>query len=191
VVAIPRVLPDTNVCYPMSSLDLILRCDEASLLTVLWTEALLAELTRKWVEHNVRSEQACERICEQIRETFVGQDIARAEYESLIATMPGKDPDDHVHAAAAVSRAPVTILTNNVRDFPAQPLAELGVTVMTPDNFFVSMATSHGATLANVIAEMAASRRNPPMTTTEVLEALGRAGMPNFAARIRAAIPAE
>jgi hypothetical protein len=127
VVAIPRVSPDTNVCYPMSLLDLILRCDESSLLTV-------------------RRQQ---------------------------------------------SRAPVTILTNNVRDFPARPLAELGVTVMMPDNFFVSMATSHGASLANVIAEMAASRRNPPMTITEVLEALGRAGMPKFAAGIRAAIRAE
>lgn len=28
--ALTRVLPDTNVCYPISLLDLILRLDEAS-----------------------------------------------------------------------------------------------------------------------------------------------------------------
>jgi PIN domain len=184
-VSIPKVLADTNVCYPLSSLDLILRCDEASLLTVLWTEDLLAELSRKWVEKNVRSEAACERICQQIRDTFVGQDIPRTEYEPLIASMPGKDPDDHVHAAAAVARSPVTILTHNVRDFPAAPLAQRGVTVISPDTFFVTLADTTAASLVDVIVGMAASRRNPPMTAIDVLDALGRAGLPRFATRMR------
>jgi len=34
----------------MSLLDLILRCDESSLIHFLWTEDLLPELNRKWVE---------------------------------------------------------------------------------------------------------------------------------------------
>ena len=138
--ALPRVLPDTNVCYPMSLLDLILRCDEASLISVLWTEDLLGELARTWVANGARSVGAAERICGHIRTTFVGQDVPRAEYESLIADMPGTDPDDHLHSAAAVSRAPVTLLTNNVRDFPQTPLANLGVTVIKPDDFFVDLA---------------------------------------------------
>ncbi len=54
--------------------------------------------------------------------------------------MPGDDIDDHVHAAAAVSGAPVTILTNNARDFPGGPLGELGVTVTTPDDFLVDLS---------------------------------------------------
>ncbi|MHB1533200.1 MAG: hypothetical protein ACYC1D_01040 [Acidimicrobiales bacterium] len=32
-----RVLPDTNVCYPLSLLDLILRADEASLHQIILT----------------------------------------------------------------------------------------------------------------------------------------------------------
>ncbi len=161
---LPRVLPDTDVCYPMSLLDLILRCDEASLIHLLWTEDLLGELSRKWVEHGVRSASDATRICQQIRLTFVGQNIPRAEYESLISQMPGNDIDDHLHAAAAVSRAPVTILTNNVRDFPRGPLGELGVTVETPDDFLVDLLASHPADLLDVVDQMAAARQNPTMS---------------------------
>jgi hypothetical protein len=99
------------------------------------------------------------RICEQIRTTFVGQDVPRAEYESLIAKMPGTDPDDHVHAAAAVCRAPVTLLTNNVRDFPKSPLGDLGVTVIKPDAFFIDLATTNLEDLVVIVSEMATSRR--------------------------------
>ncbi len=81
--------------------------------------------------------------------------------------MPGTDPDDHVHAAAAVSRAPVTLFTNNVRDFPKGPLADLGVSVVKPDAFFVDLAATRLAELIAVVSEMATSRRQPPMRCLE------------------------
>lgn len=41
----PRVLPDTNVCFPISRLDLLLRLDAAMLHKIIWTdERLAAEL---------------------------------------------------------------------------------------------------------------------------------------------------
>ncbi len=172
----------------MSLLDLVLRCDEASLISVLWTEDLLDELTRTWVAKGVRSAVAAERICGHIRTAFVGQDIPRAEYESLISGMPGTDPDDHVHAAAAVSRAPVTLLTNNIRDFPKRPLADLGVSVVKPDAFFVDLATNRLRELIAVVSEMATSRQQPPMSVAEVIDALEGAGVPKFATRLRLAL---
>jgi predicted nucleic acid-binding protein len=187
-VAIPRVLPDTNVCYPISLLDLILRCDEASLISVLWTDDLLDELARVWVRKGVRTKAAAARICAQIRVAFAGQDIPRADYEDLIADMPGADPDDHLHAAAAVSRAPVTLVTNNVRDFPAKPLAELGVTVITPDRFFSALVATHRSRLVEIVSAMSASRRHPPMTVSDVLDALESAGVPGFVAHVRAVV---
>ncbi|HVA61649.1 MAG TPA: hypothetical protein VNG13_14105 [Mycobacteriales bacterium] len=65
--ALRRVLSDTNVCYPISLLDLMLRLDEASLHEIFWTEDLLNELTRKWVGHGIRSREAAARICDDIR----------------------------------------------------------------------------------------------------------------------------
>ena len=112
-----RVLPDTNVCYPISLLDLVLRLDEAELHEIVWTEDLLDELARTWVAKGARSAEAAEKVCGDIRAAFVGQDVPRDAYEHLIASMPGDDMDDHAHAAAAVVRAPCVILTRNLKDF--------------------------------------------------------------------------
>jgi hypothetical protein len=169
----------------MSLLDLILRRDEASLITVLWTEDLLLELEHTWARNHTRSAASAAHVCQQIRTTFIGQGIPRSEYERLIPEMPGNDPDDHVHAAAAVARAPITLLTNNVRGFPKAPLAERGVTVSRPDDFFVELAARHLSDLRQVIHQMASSRRQPPMTAKEVLDALVRSGLTKFAGLLR------
>jgi len=133
----------------------------------------------------VRSFAAAERICDAIRTTFRGQDVPRAEYAGLIAAMPGADPDDHLHAAAAVARSPATILTHNVRHFPATPLARRGVTVRRPDEYLAELAAAHADEIAAAVSQMAADRRRPSMSVDEVLRALGRAGVPRFALHMR------
>ena len=183
--ALRRVLPDTNVCYPISLLDLLLRLDEASLHEILWTEDLLDELSDTWVAHGIRSRLAAGRICDHVRAAFAGQDVAHSEYEHLIATMPGDDLDDHLHAAAAVARAPTTIITANVRDFPAAPLEALGVSVRRPDDYLVELFDNHADEIAHIVVEMAADRRRPPMTPGDVLQSLAGAGVTGFVERLR------
>ena len=183
--ALGRVLPDTNVCYPISLLDLVLRLDEASLHEVLWTEDLLDELAGKWVEHGIRSRAAAERICGHIRAAFADGEVPRDEYRHLIPTMPGGDPDDHAHAAAAVARAPVTLLTQNVRDFPTDPLRALGVTVLRPDDYLTALFDGYAEEIAQVVVEMAADRHRPPMTPSGVLDVLNGAGVTRFADAVR------
>jgi hypothetical protein len=187
-VGLRRVLPDTNVCYPISLLDLLLRLDEASLHEVIWTEDLLGELARTWVEHGARSREAAERICEDIRGAFAGQEVPRAEYEQLIASMPGPDPDDRVHAADAAVRAPSTIITRNVRDFPARALGGRGVIVTRPDDYLVELFEAHTEEIVAVVVEMGADRTRPPMSPQDVLGALSRAGVPRFARRVAEAL---
>ncbi len=153
-----RALPDTNVCYPISLLDLLLRLDEASLHEILWTEDLLRELAGKWVEHGIRTREAADRVCGHIRAAFVDREVLRDEYDHLIATMPGPDPDDHPHAAAAAARAPAAIVTDNVRDFPPAPLGALGVTVLRLDVYLTSLFHDYAEEMAQVVVEMAADR---------------------------------
>jgi hypothetical protein len=180
-VALRRVLPDTNVCYPISLLDLLLRLDEASLHAILWTEELLEELATVWVANGARSREAAERVCADIRAAFAGQEVLRQEYEHLIEMMPGGDPDDRPHAAAAVARAPATILTRKVRDFSSEPLGALGVDVTEPDDYLVEMLRQWPQELMAVLRPMAADRSRPPATPREVLGALDRASMSSFA----------
>lgn len=183
-----RVLPDTNVCYPISLLDLLLRLDEASLHEILWTEDLLSELVEVWVEHGARSRASAESICQAIRDTFPGQDVPRAAYTHLIPLMPGADADDHAHAAAAAARSPATVLTRNLRDFPANPLARYRVSVRTPDDYLTELFAARADEMVLVVQQMAADRRRPPTTVDDVLNALARAGVPRFVQTVRAVL---
>lgn len=181
-----RVLPDTNVCFPISLLDLILRLDEAAFHEVIWTEDLLAELAGVWVAQGARSAASAAKVCEDIRGAFGGQEVPRAEYAHLIDSMPGRDPADHPHAAAAAARAPAVILTSNTADFPEEALAELGVAVRAPDDYLCELLEAHGDALLDVVAEMAEDRRNPKMTVEDVLDALERCGVARLVAGLRA-----
>jgi hypothetical protein len=122
-------------------------------------------------------------VCGNIRRAFVGQEVPRGEYAHLIGAMPGRDVDDHPHAAAAVARAPSTILTANTKDFPTEPLAERRVTVRRPDDYLTELFDRRPDEVVDIVSEMAADRRDPLMTPIEVTDALDRAGVPAFAAR--------
>ncbi len=180
-----RVLPDTNVCFPISLLDLVLRCDEADLHRVVWTEDLLRELEDVWVRKGARTRQSGRRICDLIRSGFPDGEIAGGRYADLIKAMSGPDPDDHVHAAAAVSVAPSVLLTANLSDFPHEGLAARGVRVEHPDAYFTALLDAHGQEVQQIIEEMAAHRRRPKMTREEVVAALEGAGLRAFGEAIR------
>jgi len=81
-VTLRRVLPDTNVCYPLSLLDLLLRLDEVSLHEVIWSEDLLEELREVWVRNGARSLKSARRVCDHIRDSFAGQEVPRPDHEA-------------------------------------------------------------------------------------------------------------
>ena len=180
-----RVFPDTSVCFPISVLDLLLRCDERDLHRIVWSEDLLRELERVWVRQGARSVGSAQAVTAAIRSTFPAQQVDREAYAHLIDLMPGGDPDDHCHAAAAVSVAPAVLLTVNLKDFPARPLGERGVTVLSPDEYATSLLNEHPDDLLVVVADMAGHRRRPPMDVDDVLDALARAGLTKFVATFR------
>lgn len=70
------------------------------------------------------------------------------------------------------------ILTRNLKDFPAEPLASWGVVVREPDEYLIEMFDQYPDEMVGIVGEMASDRSNPPMTTIEIADALGRAGAP-------------
>lgn len=149
-----RVLPDTNVCFPISLLDLVLRCDEADLHRVVWTEDILRELEGVWVRKGARSEESARSICDLIRSGFPDGEIAREQYTELVEAMSGPDPDDHAHAAAAASVAPSVLLTANLADFPNEDMAPRRVRVEHPDDYFTTLLDLHPEEVRQIIHEM-------------------------------------
>lgn len=91
------------------------------------------------------------------------------------------DPDDrHVLAAAMRGRADV-IVTANVRDFPRETLAPLEIAVVHPDDFLLDQLDLTPRVVLEVLREQAAHTRSPPLTSTDLLARLAKAGVPGFA----------
>lgn len=177
-----RVFPDTNVLYPISVADLLLRLGDVALHAIVWSEDLLAEVERVLIEDKGLTTTQAAYFCACIRDEFADGEVRRADYEYLVATMTGKDPEDHAHAAAARVGATV-LLTFNVDDFPAQDVGD--VRVMTPDDYLVEVLDQHTDTVLGVLEDMGAQRRDPqPVSAT--LAALDKAGLTEFAAQARA-----
>lgn len=98
--------------------------------------------------------------------------------------MPGGDPDDHPHMAAAVAAAADALVTANLADFPQLPLVALGVRVIDPDSYLCELLTEHPAEVAAAVARMAAEKTRPPMTPGDVVRALRGAGLRSFPDRL-------
>ena len=162
-----------------------MRMAEVGLHEILWTEALLAELSEKLAERGVRSPASIERICNGIRTTFPEGEVRRDDYAHLLHDMPGSDPDDHEHSAAAVAAEASVLITADTKGFPAAPLRRRGVTVKRPDAYLRESLDAFPDDMIDLVREMAADKIHPPMTPDDVLAALERAGAREFARAVR------
>jgi hypothetical protein len=98
-------------------------------------------------------------------------------YQALIPTLELPDPDDrHVLAAAIVGRCDV-IVTQNLRDFPADALAPYGIEAQHPDNFLSNHLNLEPGLFCDVIRKVRARLKNPPFTAQQYLTILTQHGL--------------
>lgn len=158
-----------------------LSLDDNAVHEIAWSEHLLAEWERVIVREGARTPAAAAKLAAAIREAFAERCIPEAAYTHLVADAPSSDPDDRHHIAAAIAAGVDVIVTWNLRDFPAEPLAQHGIAVQTPDTYLCELLDTDREPVMETLAFMAQSKRRPPMTRTNLLERLDRAGVPGFA----------
>lgn len=181
-----RVFVDTNVLFPFSIMDLMLALTEDAIHEVLWTETLLAEWERVIVREHQRSPESAAAITAAIREFFEESGILESDYVHLVDDMPSDDPDDRRHIAAAVAGGAQAIVTWNAHDFPAEPLAAFGLRVVDPDTYLSGLIREVPHEVVGTLLRLAGEKHRPPRTPSDLVESLGRAGCPGFAAHARA-----
>lgn len=173
---------DACVLVPAALCDFLLRCASAWLFQLRWTDDILDEVRRTLVGDLGKSDAQAERRIDAMRRAFT--DALVTAHRRLIGSMPEDVDvkDRHVVAAAVATGAPV-IVTSNLRDFPAQALAPLGIEAQSPDAFLTDLFALEPEAVQAVVKRQAAALRNPPMTPREVIAALGR-DAPTFAAHL-------
>jgi len=163
-----RVFLDTCVLFPPILRDFLLGMADAGLYEPLWSDSVAAE----WLHVTARK-----------GEPGAVQALARMSARWPQAVTPPGDPtalelpdsgDRHVLAAAIAGQAD-TLVTLNLRDFPAWALAPHGINLTPPDAFAVALWMARAGP---VEAEVA--RVWPGLSGRDLRNALKRARLPRL-----------
>jgi predicted nucleic acid-binding protein len=166
-------LLDASVLHPWVVCDLLLRLAERGLYRPAWSAEILDELVESLTERKPEHAERFQRRRERMEAAFAEAIAVRPE-RFLAAVPEDVDPGDrHVVAAALAARADV-IVTNNVRHFAPERLAESGLLVQTADEFLIHQWWLDPQGIDEVLAVMADATSRPPLTTAQVLDSLER-----------------
>ncbi|HPH64955.1 MAG TPA: PIN domain-containing protein [Kofleriaceae bacterium] len=112
-------------------------------------------------------------------------DCMVTSYEPIIASLTLPDPDDRHVLAAAIRAHAQTIVTFNLRDFPAAALSPFDVEARHPDDFVLDQIDLAPARVIEAVIDQAHALRNPPKSVDDVLDRLADCGCPQSVAKIR------
>jgi excisionase family DNA binding protein len=182
---VARVFIDTNVLFPFSVMDLMLALSEDGIHEVMWSDDLLDEWERVIVRERHRSPDAAAAITATIRQFFADTRIPGESYRGLIAEVDGPDPDDNAHMAAAVAGRVESLVTWNAKDFDCGFTRKHALKIVDPDQYLCALYEELQDEVLAAIIHLAASKNRPSMTPLELISALDRAGVNEFASLVR------
>ena len=179
----PVVVLDANLLYPFQLRNLLVQFGVDGIIAPRWTERIHEE----WIGNLVAAGRApldrLRRTRDLMNRVLPDADVPGWHQHMGDLVLP--DPDDRHVLAAALAAGAGTVLTMNLRDFPASALAAYGVQAIHPDGFLCEM---HDADPELVMASAEAAHANLSRSTpsfSEYLDTLERQGLPAFVQRLR------
>lgn len=169
------VILDACVLYPAPLRDFLLRLATTGLFAARWTDEIHDEWIRNLLKSRPELEQPINRTRQRMNDAV--PDCLVTGYEHLVdgLTLPDQN-DRHVLAAAIRCNAQV-IVTNNLKDFPKESLAEFEIEAMHPDVFVEHQLDLHRGLVIKTAKLHRESLKNPPKTSEDYLETLSAQGL--------------
>lgn len=149
---------------------------ERRLYTPRWSEKILDEMKRNILQNLDVEEASLDYMIDCMRSAF--PEALVENFGHLEEQMTNDPKDRHVLAAAVSGNADV-LVTHNVKDFPQAASDPYGIEIQDPDAFLQDRLLESPEVLVEVIIQQAADKTDPPMTSSEVLQALEKV-VPNF-----------
>ena len=182
------VLLDASVLYPAPLRDFLMHLALTDVVRVKWS----AQIHQEWIEAVLRVRPDIARNQLERTRTLMDSHILDAlveNYEHRIDELWLPDEDDRHVLAAAIEGGCDLIITFNLRDFPDDILAPLGISAQHPDLFCGNLIESSPLAVVAAAFEHRQSLKRPPKGVEEYLAALERQGLPKTAARLREYAP--
>ncbi len=174
-----RAFLDTCVLFKPILCDTLLSSAEDDAFHPLWSNDVLGELERNLIARGIPRTGAARRI-EHMRRHFPEAEVTG--YDHLIPSLDNQSKDRHVLAAAVRGDAEV-LVTENLRDFPADSSRAHAIEVAHQDEFLEDLLDLQPNTILGALARQASRYRRDPRTVEDLLITLGNSGngCPRFA----------
>lgn len=174
------VFLDTNVLYPPSLADTLLRLSEVEVIRPHWSRDVMDELERNLaVKIGV---QKARRRRTTMEAAFPEATVTG--YEAMVDSMTNDTKDRHILAAAIHSNCEV-IVTFNLKDFPEPALIPHGIAAVHPDEFLLDQLDLYPQPVGRALVRQAAETARPKLTLLQVVASLERISLAGFAAEVR------
>jgi len=176
---------DTNIIIPIEIRDLLFWFAHDDLYTPKWSKHIFDEWEDVMRRKNIKEDEIKKRIGWA---SLAFPDAMVENYEVLIGglTLPD-EKDRHVLAAAIKTNANI-IITNNLKDFPAEYLAKFGLLAKSADDFLTDTIDLNQEVAVNSFRKLVLNRRNPDLDEYEVLNSFRRNGLKDTANYLHALI---
>lgn len=173
---------DANVLFPQLKRDILLRFFEADLYRARWTE----EIQQEWLGH-ARAKfpskaNSLDRTDALMRQHFESAWVNG--HSRFIQTVELPDPNDRHVVAAAIKCGAQYIVTENIRDFPTEILAEFDIERGTADTFLAGTFEHYEAQALDVIFDHRTNLKSQPSAPEYVMYLIAK-GLPLLAARLK------
>ncbi|MFN0070585.1 MAG: PIN domain-containing protein [Chloroflexota bacterium] len=170
-------LLDANILFSAAVRDTMLRAAEKGLYRPAFTDEILNEMMGALIRQRPDLNAVrVERLAGVIRRAF--PEALVTGYENLMPSMTNGEGDRHV-LAAAVRIGAAVIVTENVRDFPAESRAPFEIDVQTADEFLLHLWSLSPESMLTALQEQADDLRQPARDLDYVVETLSLTA-PNF-----------
>lgn len=185
------VLADANVLYSRVLRDYLLYAAMQGVLEVRWSAAILAEVVEHLTENIAGFDEAAgARLVAAMNGTFPAAEVEPdSDVEAAVAILPLPDEDDRHVLAAAVAVDADVLCTDNLKDFPADVMEEVGIRLMSADALLTLLVIEFPDGM--LAAHRIAVARLPGATDESTLAALRRTGAPTAADHIAGLLPAD
>lgn len=178
------VIYDACVLFSAPQRDLLIRLARTEVFRARWTDRILDECFRALSAHRPDlAESKLERT--RVLMNIAVEDACVTGFEGLADHVDLPDPDDRHVLAAALRCGAQTIVTANLRDFPARVLGPLGLEALHPDQFVLDLLDLAPGPVLQAVSRQAASLRNPPRVLSELLDTLENNGLVQSTAEMR------
>jgi predicted nucleic acid-binding protein len=184
-----RVFIDTSELFPFTIMDVLLTLSEDLLFTWVWTDEVLDESVRVIVREGHRTPESASSVAAAVRTHFGHCRIDPGLYRDKITEDLSPDPNDRLHAAAAIHGDVAMLLTRNTKHLRTRPVLAAGVDVITSDDFLADLIKRRRRSVVESFTRAAAGKKSPPITAPELADKIAAAGAPTFAARLRPLLP--